>query len=459
MGSCVHLESIEVQEAPALVAGCEECIAEGRCWVHLRMCQTCGHIGCCDDSPGRHATAHHRASGHPVITSLEPGERWRWCYVDEVLQEPDEEAGPEGEQPGEMPDEMDSRHLLRRLGELALLVGAVALAISVLPGLGDVRRRFADASAGWLVACSVIEVASCLSYVAAFRGVFCRGLGWRFSYEIGMAEQATNVLLPTGGAGGLALGAWALRQGGMPTAHIARRSVAFFVITSTPNFAVAATVGPLLALGVFAGRSEPVPSAVLGGLAVLTIAAVLKLPALLGRRRARHPVGPADATLRVRVRSALVAAGGAISAGVRDAVALMRSRDPLVVGGAIGYMGFDVLALWAAFQAFGGGPPFGPFVFAYTVGQLGGLIPLPGGIGGTDGGLIGALVLYGTPLSQATAAVLAYRAFQLGLPALLGSIAFVQLRRRLARHPEPAALCFPLAEGAAAAPARALVAD
>ncbi|HEU4979543.1 MAG TPA: lysylphosphatidylglycerol synthase domain-containing protein, partial [Solirubrobacteraceae bacterium] len=112
----------------------------------------------------------------------------------------------------------------------------------------------------------------------------------------------------------------------------------------------------------------------------------------------------------------------------------------------IGYMTFDVLALWAAFEAFGGAPPAGPFVFAYVIGQLGGLIPLPGGIGGTDGGLIGALVLYGAPLSQATAAVLAYRAFQLGIPALLGTVAFVQLRRRLTRHPEPAALCFPLAD-------------
>ena len=106
----------------------------------------------------------------------------------------------------------------------------------------------------------------------------------------------------------------------------------------------------------------------------------------------------------------------------------------------------DLVALAAAFAAFGGGPPLAAFVFAYVIGQLGGLIPLPGGIGGTDGGLIAALTVYGSPLSQATAAVLAYRAFQLGVPVLLGSIAFVQLRGTLARSEAPAALCEPITD-------------
>src|SRR4249919_3067317 len=97
------------------------------------------------------------------------------------------------------------------------------------------------------------------------RGVFCRRLSWRFSYEIGMAEQATNVLLPAGGVGGLALGAWALRQGGMSTNHIARRSVAFFVLTSVPNFVCAAVFGSVIAVGAV-GSSAP---------AVLTITLTL----------------------------------------------------------------------------------------------------------------------------------------------------------------------------------------
>ena len=82
--SCVHLDSI--RDVPPSGPGCEDCIAAGRHdWVHLRMCQFCGHIGCCDQSPGRHATAHFHATEHPVIRSYEPGEGWFWCYIDEVF--------------------------------------------------------------------------------------------------------------------------------------------------------------------------------------------------------------------------------------------------------------------------------------------------------------------------------------------------------------------------------------
>ena len=84
MPACAHLDAVEIVDLPTPVAGCEECLASGGRWVHLRMCQTCGHIGCCDSSPGRHATAHYHATGHPIIRSTEPGETWSWCYVDEL---------------------------------------------------------------------------------------------------------------------------------------------------------------------------------------------------------------------------------------------------------------------------------------------------------------------------------------------------------------------------------------
>ena len=80
--TCSHLDS--VAEATPSDAGCHECLETGGRWVHLRMCQSCGHIGCCDNSPGRHATGHYRTEGHPLIRSFEPGEDWWWCYVDEV---------------------------------------------------------------------------------------------------------------------------------------------------------------------------------------------------------------------------------------------------------------------------------------------------------------------------------------------------------------------------------------
>lgn len=85
MTGCTHLDQIEVSAPPDEIAGCEDCLAIGATWVHLRMCHTCGHIGCCDSSPNRHATAHHGATGHPVIRSVEPGEHWSWCYEDELL--------------------------------------------------------------------------------------------------------------------------------------------------------------------------------------------------------------------------------------------------------------------------------------------------------------------------------------------------------------------------------------
>jgi uncharacterized UBP type Zn finger protein len=81
---CAHLDTIQVTSLPESVPGCEDCLRIGGQWVHLRLCLTCGHIGCCDSSPNRHATAHARSSQHPIIRSLEPGEDWCWCYEDEI---------------------------------------------------------------------------------------------------------------------------------------------------------------------------------------------------------------------------------------------------------------------------------------------------------------------------------------------------------------------------------------
>ena len=84
MAICAHLDTITIFELPESVDGCEECLRDGGEWLHLRIFLNCGHVGCCDDSPNRHASAHARSSDHPLIRSLEPGEEWSWCYVDEV---------------------------------------------------------------------------------------------------------------------------------------------------------------------------------------------------------------------------------------------------------------------------------------------------------------------------------------------------------------------------------------
>jgi uncharacterized membrane protein YbhN (UPF0104 family) len=337
-----------------------------------------------------------------------------------------------------MPDELNSGHLVRRLLVLVVFIGLIALAVGSIPGLGTLRHRFAQADLALLALIGVLKLASCLSNVVAFRYVFCPRMSWRFTAQLSLAEQATNVLVPTGGAGGLALGAWALRQGGMSTEHIGRRSVTFFVLTSVPNFAVAAVLGPLLLTGLFSGHIPVVLTLVLSAAAWSVAAVIALLPRLLAR------IDPAKAGRGVggRLRSAAVT----LENGIRDTGQLIRSGQWQAIIGAIGYLGFDIAALIAAVAAVGGGLPLAPLIFAYVIGQLGGLIPIPAGVGGTDGGLIGAMVLYGSSLSQAAAAVLAYRLFQLGVPAVIGAVAFIRLRHTLRQSSSPAAACAPLGE-------------
>ena len=93
MNLCAHREHIKLFRLPDEVAGCEDCLLAGTLWLHLRICLECGHVGCCDESPERHATAHADASGHPIIRSLEPEEEWSWCYIDRIGMLIDEVTG------------------------------------------------------------------------------------------------------------------------------------------------------------------------------------------------------------------------------------------------------------------------------------------------------------------------------------------------------------------------------
>ena len=342
-----------------------------------------------------------------------------------------------------MPEKLSPRHLRTRLIQLALLVVLVVVIIWATPGLGHVRSRLGHASVGWLAVAAGIELLSTLSYVVVFRAVFCPRMSWRTSYQIGMAEQAANSLLPAGGAGGLALGAWALRRGGTPADHIARRTVAFFILTSLANFVTLIVFALGFAVGILKGDRTPGVTYGFAGAAVLGIALTLALPALTSRYLTRHPTrSPNARRLRRFVRGALIAIGD----GVRDAASLLRRRQLGVLVGSFGYMAFDIAAFGACFEAFGHSPKLGVLVVAYLIGQLGGALPIPGGIGGVEGGLIGAFAIYDVSLTSVAVAVLAYRALQLWLPAMLGSVAFVQLRNKLRHEAEPAVFCEPLAE-------------
>jgi uncharacterized membrane protein YbhN (UPF0104 family) len=355
----------------------------------------------------------------------------------------DTAQAPLGEEQMEMPAELSSRHLGTRLLQLAGLVILVGLLIWLTPGLGSLRDQLRHASAPWFVAAGAAEVLSCLSYVVIFRAVFCARMSWRFTYQIGMAEQAANSLLPAGGAGGLALGAWALNRAGLSADHIARRTVAFFLLTSLANVGTVALFALGFAVGVFGDDTTPAFTYAFGAAALLAIAIVLSLPVWYHHWVAMRRPLPKGAG---RVRRGWRHVVDALGEGTSDSVALVRRRPMGVLVGSFGYMGFDIAVLGFCFKAFGHSPPFGVLVFAYLIGQLGGLLPLPGGIGGTEGGLIGVFAIYHVPVVESAAAVLAYRALALWIPGVLGSIAFVELRKTLRRQREVESICKPLAE-------------
>jgi uncharacterized protein (TIRG00374 family) len=344
----------------------------------------------------------------------------------------------------EVPEELSRRKLRARLLLLAALVLAVVAIVTLLPGLGGLRTRLSHAKPAWLLLGMGLKVLSGLGYVAVFRMVFCRRMTWRVSYQIGMSELGANALFPTGGAGGLALGAWALKRGGMPATEIARRTVAFFLLTSVANVVGVILVGVGLAARVLPGETNLVLTLIPAAIAAMSIVGALlagRTAARLHLRLERSEAGKSTRRSRA-VWKTLVA----VADGVNEAVALLREGNAWLIGGIVAYLVFDMMILWATFRAFGSSPPLAIVWIAYLIGELGGLIPVPGGIGGVDAGLVGTLALYNVPITAAASAVLAYRAIALWVPAILGSAAFVSLRRTLRHESAAIAVCAPQAE-------------
>ena len=241
-----------------------------------------------------------------------------------------------------------------------------------------------------------------------------------------MAVQGMNIVLPSGGAGGLAVGAVLLDRAGVPRSFAASRTVALFLITSLVSFVAVVIAGFGVAAGVLSGEATLTVTLLPAILALLLIVALFALP---------RTQGPVESARAGRLRTALAKAREYLRDGVGASAELLRSGDRLVIAGAIGYFVFDVAALAAAFHALGpAGLPIGLLVLAYTLGHGGALIPIPGS---AEGGLIGMFVLYGVSLPTATAAVLAYRALHAGVPILLGAIGLADVRRLL-RAPQPA---------------------
>jgi uncharacterized protein (TIRG00374 family) len=339
--------------------------------------------------------------------------------------------------PVTMPEELAPRRLLRRTVQIVAVLAVVGLVLLLAPGLGHVRHLLTQAQPGWVALAVVLEALSCVSYVVMFRPVFCNSIPWRTSWEIGLSELGAGSIVPASGAGGLALGAWILREGGMPGERIARRSVAFFLIKSSVNFVAVAVLGTLMAVGVLGPDVSLWLTALPAAGAVLALAAVLVVP--------RLGVGPLVAADAGRMRRAIWHARKALVVGVAEAVQLVRSRDPFVIVGSVGYWAWDNAVLWATYHAFGYSPPITIILMGYLIGQLGGLLPIPGGVGGIDGGLIGTLIVYGAPAAATVAAVLVYRVILFWLPLLAGSVAFISLRRGLNRADRPELCVVPAA--------------
>lgn len=352
----------------------------------------------------------------------------------------DEEGHDEDEEAPRI--EVSQRTLAIAAVVLVVLVVLLVLVLPRLDGLRSTYDRLSDGDPWWLALGLAFSAGSFGGYVAMFKWVYvdqgdpsARRLGFAESYQITMAGLAATRVFAAGGAGGVALTAWALRRSGMPARVVADRTIAFLVLTYVV-YVVAIVLGGLgLHFGLLPGAAPfglTVVPAVTGIFLLAGAGAITLVPGDLERRFGSWASGHGRLH-RLAARIATVPA--AMSVGTRLALTHLRPHD-LALYGALAYWGFNVAVLWACFHAFGEPPPVTVLVVAYFVGLLGNLLPLPAGIGGVDGGMIGALVGFGVSGSLAVVAVLSFRVLAFYLPTLPGAVAYLQLRRTVARWRE-----------------------
>jgi putative heme transporter len=331
---------------------------------------------------------------------------------------------------------LDVRALARRAALPIAVVGAGATAVAVAGGplqafAGALERAF-DADPRWVLAAIAFELLSFAGYVALLWLVAGRAtprLGLSASAELTFGGAAATRLLPAGGLGGVALTIWALRRAGLGARDATRALLAFLVVLYSVFLASIVAAGGMLALGLAPGGGPLALSAVPAAGAALAIAGALALAA-------HRPAGdaPLDAAVVGAGRSARARAGarrapGVLGAAVRDAIALVRSGDPRLLG-ALVWWGLDVAVLWAMLQALGAPPSLAVVVLGYFVGQVANTLPVPGAV---SSGMVGALLAFGVDADLALAAVLGYRAVAVWLPAPIGLAALGRLRRTVAR--------------------------
>jgi uncharacterized protein (TIRG00374 family) len=326
----------------------------------------------------------------------------------------------------------------------AFVVAALAFLYVVLPQLGGVKHtwdRLNDGDSWWIAMAVLLQLASMASYIAIFQGVHVppgSPITWRQSYQITMAGLAATRLLAAGGAGGVAVTAWALRRSGMGRREVAERMIAFLVLLYGVYMVAMVVCGVGLYTGLFPGAH---PLAITVGPAILGAVVILLFLGLAFVPRDLHPrlETLARRNRRLALWAERIARSPAfISGGVHFAWRKLRRPD-LAMTGVVLWWALNIAVLYAAFRAFGQAPPLAVLVQAYFVGMLANLLPLPGGIGGVDGGMIGALVAFRVSGSLALIAVLVYRLLAFWLPSIPGAIAYFQLRRTVNRWHDAAA--------------------
>ncbi|MEA2196594.1 MAG: putative heme transporter, partial [Solirubrobacteraceae bacterium] len=267
---------------------------------------------------------------------------------------------------------------------------------------------------------------SAVGFVVFFKLVFAARVSWRHGAPAGLRALAATTILPAGGLIGPGVGAWSAGAEKPSLGQLARSTVTFALLSSAPAVVALATLGTLLWLGMPGGPHQAALTILPASLAAVVIGAIW----LAGRAsplagRASPLAGRASRRRRLRrPHGRLASAVGSGADGVADAEALLRAGDWKLLG-SLAYFAFDGAVLWAAFHAYGHTPPIGVIGMGYLVGSLAGALPLPAGLGAVDGGLIGALALYGAPLAPAAAAVLLYRGISLSLPIALGAAAWM----------------------------------
>jgi len=350
-------------------------------------------------------------------------------------------------------EEIESHELFgrRRLITYAVIVSVILVALYlVLPnltGFEDSLRKIEDADPVWIAVALGINLLSFAAYIALFRGILGgraqsprlrERIDWRTSCQITLAGLAATRLFSAGGAGGIALTYWALRRAGMETRQTAARMVAFLVLLYTVYLAALVVCGIFLRVGLFPGPSPvemTIVPAALAGIALVVLFFVSLIPADLERIVARWAQGHRRVGLARRIASV----PATIATGTRTALSILRhpSSGLLAIVGAVGFWAANIAVLWACFHAFGESVPKAVLVQGFFVGMTANLLPFfPGGVGSVDAGMIAAFLAFGEPSSTVFVSVLAYRVIAFWLPIPPGILAYIHLRRTVARWRE-----------------------